>query len=250
MNEILDYIIFIPARDNSKRVPNKNMKEINGRPLLQYSVDVAVEFKESNPDKNILVALSSNSDEILTWAKWRYSSKIKYMLRSEKLAQDHVQTDEVCRDMFRTIEMHYEINAMTKGILLQPTSPERTIDDVNRCVSDMEAVMFNDAELEHKTWCFITAEVADGFYWKKEEDLIMDLPSLCINDDPRFRLGKQWIEDVNPLMKENGAVYLFPVHNLSLYRTYRMPPYYIVETKSMVDLDTLEDFEKAERALS
>ena len=38
----MDYQIIIPARANSKRLPGKNMKLLSGKPLIQYSIDFAL----------------------------------------------------------------------------------------------------------------------------------------------------------------------------------------------------------------
>lgn len=249
----LDYVIFVPARDNSKRVPGKNMKEIAGKPLLQYTLDCAVNVQAKLWKRNLscVIALTTNSLDIMSWAKSMYNdSNVYYHLRNQELAQDHVQTDEVCLDVFRSMEYHdFKFDTMSRGILLQPTSPSRTSNEVLNAIAEADCLFEFDAEKEHKTWCFVAAQLADGFYWKRNSNMPMDAFT-CINDDPRFRQGKQWIPDDNRLMHENGSIYLFPLlENLSYCRIYRMPPYYIVETKVMIDVDTKEDFERAEELL-
>lgn len=244
----LDYLIFIPARDNSKRVPNKNMRLLDGKPLLEYTVDVAESVSchlEAN-GKKCHVVVSTNSSDIRDSLRRYYDTGV--YLRPQKMAMDHIQTDEVFLEYLRELEYCSQSIDMSQtiGILLQPTSPSRTVKDVLGCIDYADYLMSQDAELEtYKTWSVISAEQADGFYWKQENVGLAE-PYNCINNDPRFRLGKQWINDPNPLMKENGAVYVFPMRNLSLYRTYRMPPYFLYETEPMIDVDTEDDFVLAE----
>lgn len=253
----LDYIVFIPARDNSKRVVGKNMRLLNGKPLLEYTLDVAVVVKryvENVLGKTCKIVVSTNSEEIVGIASRHPCpyGDLHIHIRNQKLAQDHVQTDEVCLDTLRSIE--HEGNYDTThghGILLQPTSPTRTSDDVIDCIDYAIKLRKENDEMSYKTWCLLTVQEADGFYWKSPNDIpFWNSEYECINDDPRFRQGKQWNYQDNPLLKETGSVYLFPLRNLSLYRTYRMPPYYTWETEGIqVDVDTEFDFQFAEHVL-
>ena len=250
-----NYVIFIPARDNSKRLPDKNMVDLNGAPLLSYTLTTAVLAREEikkHYKGDVLIVLTTNSEEIGAWAKRNYKDGIYVHLRPETLAQDHVQTDEVCVEALRQLQLDrhpiLDNNDLNFGILLQPTSPSRTYHEVLSCISEMNDYFYLDAEREYKDFCVITAHEADGFYWRRKEGHIQEYD--CMNDDPRFRQGKQWIFDDRPLMKENGAVYLFPLHTLSTKRIYRMPPYIIVHTDPIADVDTAEDLEVAKQQLS
>lgn len=243
----LDYLIFIPARDNSKRVKNKNMRELNGKPLLQYTLEAALgtkDYAESVLGRTCKIIVSTNSSDIAHFSS-KYSGLDIYF-RDEKLAQDRVQTDEVCLDILRSIEFKNDYDTTHGiGILLQPTSPSRTAEDIIDCIDYAKKLKSDNEEMSYKPWCVFTAQEADGFYWNSINGY-WNSEYNCINNDPRFRLGKQWIKEMNPLMKENGAVYVFPLSNLSLYRTYRMPPYYMWETEPMIDVDTEDDFVLAE----
>lgn len=74
-------ICIIPARGGSKRIPKKNIKELDGKPLLNYTIDVA---KDSNVFDKIVV--SSDSDEILEIAK---NSGVSIHKRDPNLAGDN-----------------------------------------------------------------------------------------------------------------------------------------------------------------
>tara|TARA_B100001093_G_scaffold520257_1_gene614012 strand:+ start:1838 stop:2530 length:693 start_codon:yes stop_codon:yes gene_type:complete len=108
---------IIPARKNSKGVLNKNIKIINGNPLIFYTIEKA---KKSKLITDLVV--SSDSNLIKKISK---KSKIKnFSLRPSKLATDKSTIDKTIK---------YELNRMEKIkkrkyeliVLLQPTSPLR-----------------------------------------------------------------------------------------------------------------------------
>mgnify|MGYP002795180856 CR=1 FL=1 len=65
---------LIPARGGSKRVPGKNIKELGGKPLIQYTIDAAREILE---DKNIIVS----TDSCITKTTYINFLLITYMLK-------------------------------------------------------------------------------------------------------------------------------------------------------------------------
>lgn len=107
-------LAFIPARKGSKRIKNKNKLIIDGKPLFQYSVDVA---KNSKYIDDVLV--STDSDEILEKAK--SLGCIVNGLRPEELSNDYARIIDA---------ILYELNKLDKRydaiVLLQPTYPLRT----------------------------------------------------------------------------------------------------------------------------
>ena len=56
----MSHLILIPARGGSKRLPSKNIKPLCGRPLIYYTLDVAVQLAESRD-----ICVSTDSDEII-----------------------------------------------------------------------------------------------------------------------------------------------------------------------------------------
>jgi len=64
MNNIL---ITICARGGSKGIPGKNIKILNGKPLIGYTIDIAKRFQEKHG--NVEIALSTDSDEIIRVAE-------------------------------------------------------------------------------------------------------------------------------------------------------------------------------------
>ncbi len=118
-------LYIIPARGGSKGIPGKNIKPLAGKPLIEYSIDVARELAD---DKDICV---TTDDKRIIEVVERIGLKVPF-IRPEELATDHSGTYEVllhALDFYESKGIHYDTM-----VLLQPTSPFRTADDVRRCL--------------------------------------------------------------------------------------------------------------------
>jgi CMP-N-acetylneuraminic acid synthetase len=58
-------LILIPARKGSKGLPNKNKILLNNKPLINYTFDSALEFKNINEFDDILISLSTDDEDII-----------------------------------------------------------------------------------------------------------------------------------------------------------------------------------------
>lgn len=84
-------IAIIPARGGSKRIPNKNIKNFKGRPMISWSIKAA--FKSRLFDK---IFVSTDSKKIANIAK-KYKAEVPF-LRSKKLSGDHTTTTSVIQN--------------------------------------------------------------------------------------------------------------------------------------------------------
>ena len=88
-------LAMITARGGSKRIPRKNIKEFNGKPIIAYSIEAALSsgvFDE--------VMVSTDDDEIAEIAK-KYGAKVPFF-RSEKTANDFATTVDVIEEVLNT----------------------------------------------------------------------------------------------------------------------------------------------------
>lgn len=128
---MLNPLFIIPARGGSKGIPHKNIKLLGGKPLIAYSIDVA---KGLTSDVSRII-LSTDDEQIAQVAR-ECGLPVEYM-RPAEFATDRSGSREVMLDA-----MHW---AEKKGIaydcvvLLQPTSPLRTVDDVRAAMD-----LYND----------------------------------------------------------------------------------------------------------
>jgi len=115
MNE--NYLIVIPARGGSKRLRRKNVRLFSGKPLIAWTINLALQI----PGKNKVV-VSTEDKEIADIAE-KYGANVPF-LRPIELADDHISAVEVLKHAVLTLKFDGIV------ILLQPTSPLRSIEDV------------------------------------------------------------------------------------------------------------------------
>lgn len=90
-------IAIIPARGGSKRIPNKNIKEFLGKPIIAYSIQAAI---ESNLFDKIVV--STDSEEIKAISQ-KYGAEVPF-LRSEKNSDDFATTIDLILEVIKQLE--------------------------------------------------------------------------------------------------------------------------------------------------
>lgn len=117
-------VAIIPARAGSKGLPGKNILELCGKPLIAWTIEQGL--KSSFLDE---VMVTTDSPDIAGIAE-RYGAKVPF-LRPAELASDTASTYDVIRhalSYYKTVEQrefHYTV-------LLEPTSPLREDDDIDR----------------------------------------------------------------------------------------------------------------------
>lgn len=114
---------LIPARGGSKGIPKKNLFPIMAKPLLQYTFEAA---KESACLDNVM--LSSEDEEIQHFAQL-HSIDTRYR-RPLPLASDTASTIDVVMDLLSWLEQAGETPDIL--VVLQPTSPLRSSEDIDR----------------------------------------------------------------------------------------------------------------------
>lgn len=118
-------LYLIPARGGSKGIPHKNIKELAGKPLINYAIDVA---RKLAPDEDICV--STDDNEIIQVVE---STGLKVPFkRPDYLASDTATSSDVivhAINFYKEKGVEYDV-----VVLLQPTSPFRRVDDVKGCL--------------------------------------------------------------------------------------------------------------------
>lgn len=132
------FVTVIPAKGHSKRLPNKNMSIINGRPMIDYTIDEALRSCSSK-----VIYVSTDSDIIANHAEERGLNIIR---RSESLGGE-VPVLEVYRDALAKMP---ESKIVSVLVGLQPDHPDRyvSVDETLKILLDASAdrVMSKDAE--------------------------------------------------------------------------------------------------------
>ena len=235
----LKTLAIVPARGNSKRVPNKNLKRLGGIPLFLYTLTAAL-----NSDEIDLVCLTTESHEIeraaMDYAKKAGKlDKLDIIHRAMYLTMDHVQLDEVCLAAVR----QYELNgyyALENIVVLQPTSPFRTTGDIDDAIQMLGGTDANTV---------FSAFYDNGFYWEWSHQS-GDVKPLAHN--PSNRLGGQWEWQERSIVKENGALYVTKYEQFTHTKTFRNAPFapIMLDGGAIIDIDTPSDWAEAESHLA
>lgn len=143
MTSIPTVLGIITARGGSKGIPNKNIAPLHGEPLITYTIDAA---KNSKLLTHCIV--STDSEEIAAIAK-KIGAEVPF-LRPKDLSTDSALALDVLAHAIRWME-EQEKQTFDYVMMLQPTSPLRTGEDIDACIriaaeSDADSV-FSMVEL-------------------------------------------------------------------------------------------------------
>lgn len=160
----MNILITICARGGSKGIPGKNIKPLNGKPLIGYSIEVAKRFqlKYGNTD----IALSTDSDEIIRVAE--RCGLISNYKRPESLANDTVGKIDAIKDIIFYSEKNKK--CQYDYILdLDVTSPLRNLDDLcsafELIYTDENAVnLFSVSEAGRSPYFNMVERKKNGYY--------------------------------------------------------------------------------------
>jgi len=165
----------IPARLGSKGIPGKNIKRLNGKPLIFYITDTIM--KSGIFDK---IVVTTDNNEIIDLFHDRNVFTIK---RPDELALDHVPLDPVILHAYNTIAKEEEFDYI---FTFQPTSPLLSLDTINNGV---KLLIDNDYDS-------ILSVVDDRHLrWTTRDNINMPLY--------KERVNRQLME---PAFRETGAI--------------------------------------------
>lgn len=216
------YKIIIPARANSKRLPGKNMKILGDKPLIQYSIDFAL---NNLPPDSIWV--NSDDKKIIEFAK---KKGIRTLLRPNDLATDYTSTVDVLKFQVNYFkEQNIECDAI---ILLQPTNPFREDNLLKDVIKEFE---------ESKRNSLATFSISEKKLGKIEDGFFKPT---------NYILGQR-SQDLEKSYFENGLLYITKLESILAGKVITEDVYPLVcnTIKSSVDIDLMEDFIFAESLL-
>lgn len=222
-------LAIIPARSGSKGLKDKNIKLLNGKPLIAFSIEAALEsgmFDE--------VMVSTDSKRYASIAL-QYGAKVPF-LRSEETATDTASTwdtvEEVLAD-YRGLGQEFD-----SFCVLQPTSPLRTAEDLINAYKLYEEkstfAVVSVCEAEHSPlWCGHLPPNGEFIDFIDQSHM-----------KQRQAGGKFY--------RLNGAIYIVNVERFKRDRyLYQKGSFaYVMDQSRSVDIDTELDFELVEFLLN
>jgi len=219
-------IIVIPARGGSKGVPGKNIKLLNGKPLIQYTIEAAQAVFDK---KSICV---STEDLKIKQTVEQYGQLVPF-LRPEELATDTAGTYEVLLHALDFFEKEQQYTPDTL-ILLQATSPFRTakhIEEALKLYSNTIDMVVSVKETK-----------ANPYYLLKEEN-----KEGWLENSKKGSFTRR--QDCPKVYELNGAIYIINIRALkekSSISEFTQVKKYVMDEFSSHDIDDIMDWKIAE----
>ena len=217
-------LALIPARGGSKGLPRKNVRMVGGRPLIAWTIDAA---RASRYIDRLI--LSSDDEEIMRAAQ-EYGCEVPFR-RSPELATDECGTMDVVTDALQRCPGYDWI------VLLQPTSPLRTTDDIDGAI--------RQCATQQASACVSVCQAEQSPYWMYSIQDGRLKPLLSASAVTRR-------QDLPPLYVLNGAVYVARVPWLVQnpgFLAAETVAYPMPATRSL-DIDTEQDIRIFELLIS
>ncbi|MEC8884876.1 MAG: acylneuraminate cytidylyltransferase family protein, partial [Bacteroidota bacterium] len=171
-----NYLVLIPARAGSQRLPGKNMRQLGDKPLIGHSIAYAL--------KNVLsdIVVTSNDAAVLDFAT---QNKVHVIQRPDELAGDEEPVITALQDALAQLQKKYDA-----VILLQPTNPLRPEGLLKEAIAvfdreDCDSLM-TVSRSEHKLGTISNHQFIPYNY----------------------QMGQR-SQDLEPLFYENGLLYIF-----------------------------------------
>jgi len=218
-------LALIPARGGSKRLPRKNIRPLGGKPLINWSIDAARGISEICE-----ILVSTDDPEIALIAK--AAGATVPWLRPENLATDEATSVDVA---LHALDWYEAENDTVDGLLLlQPTSPFRTSETIQRGIQLFDShgrrpVIGVSPARDHPMWTF-----------KEQGEYLV--PFL---EHPAFGSRSQ---DLQPAFGINGSFYLISPERLRSSHSFigsRTIPLHVSSQKEALDIDLQSDFDLA-----
>ena len=218
-------LFLIPARKGSKGIPKKNVKLLNGKPLIAYTIEYALQLAEREN-----ICISTDDPEVIEIAK-SYNLSVPFV-RPDHLAEDNATSYDVIRHAIDFYEDKGKV--FDSIILLQPTSPFRKKEHLENAIkhftNDVEAV-FSVSITKSNPYHVLFEEDENGYLQKSKE------------------LGISRRQDAPVVYEANGSIYIIDVKAMKSNDSWsdfnrivkvEMPSIY------SVDIDNMEDWNYCE----
>lgn len=218
-------IALIPARGGSKGIPNKNIIDLNGKPLIYYTINEAKKAKEITK-----IIVSTDSPEIAKIAI-SFGAEVPF-LRPPNLSQDNSLAIDNYKYTIERLEnlYHHPINEFC---VLQPTSPLRNHNDISNSIKLFIA--------KHADSVISFTNESHPIFWHKylsENNEIIEIFE-------ESRLSNR--QDLRPTYFPNGAVYVFRKKLIYEGRYYSSNSYaYVMPRNRSIDIDNYCDLDYAD----
>lgn len=223
----MSIIAIIPARSGSKGLKDKNIKELNGKPLMAYTIEAALESGIFDT-----VHVSTDSESYAEIAK-KYGADVPF-LRSKEMSSDTASSWDTVKEVLHNYKKLGK--EFSECMLLQPTSPLRDSNDIKDAYDVFKLrsadSMVSVCEVDHPVqWCFsLGDDLSMGYYSR----------------NPYKNMRRQ---ELDKKYRNNGAIYILKTKKFenTQFDFYDGNCFaYIMSREKSIDIDDTSDFRYAE----
>lgn len=215
-------LAIIPARGGSKGILKKNIKVLNGKPLIQYTIDIAKEV----PDISKII-ISTDDNDIIDLS---ISLGVDVIKRPAELSTDSSLVKDAIQYTVKKLEE--EGNVIKYILLLEPTSPLRKVEDIQKVIDKLKHNE-NDSVATFSKSC-----ISPGRLWKIDNNKLSTF----------FKGSNPWLprQQQPDAYELNGLVYGFTRKSLIKYKNEDSILVgnidYVIVDRQVIDIDTMMDF--------
>lgn len=219
-------LAVIPARGGSKGIPNKNIIEIHGRPLISYSIGVGLKAKEQGLIGEVIVSTDS---EIIADISRKEGIAVPF-LRPEYLSNDTAKSVDVmihAHDFYRKHGQEFDTI-----LLLQPTTPLRTAEDIESALK-----IYEDGKATSLISCYLDEYICNNVTYRKDGNFAVSM------SDNHNKGGRRQEEE--KLYVRNGVIYITDAERMIAEHTVfgDKPCMYVMPKERSINIDTMDDVE-------
>lgn len=214
-------VALLPMKENSERVPNKNLKDFSGKPLYHRVMETLL-----NSAYIDIVVVNTDSEAIKSDLKRHFESKVIVINRPPKIIGDFVSMNKIIECDINTIDADFYLQTHSTNPLLKTES-------VNQAIEKMIALSENN-------------EFDSVFSVTKLQTRLYNSDGVPFNHNPEELLRTQ---DLEPLYEENSNFYIFTKESFVNSGSKRIglnPFMFEIDKIEAVDIDENQDFIIAE----
>lgn len=217
-------IAIIPARGGSKRLPDKNIRNFSGRPLLTHTIALARQCRSIDR-----VVVDTDSPRIAAIAR-RAGAEVPCLRPAHLATNTSLMIDTILHTLDRLVKAdRYRPDYL---MLLEPNAPLATLDDLNRCIALMK---------KNKARSVVTVAPTQPLLFNLKSNGAMRLANT-------IKLTSTNAQQLPAGYLLTGSVFLIEIATLR-----RLKKFFTPETKAVIiprwraiDIDTPEDLALAE----
>tara|TARA_Y100000385_G_scaffold137349_1_gene142717 strand:- start:192 stop:911 length:720 start_codon:yes stop_codon:yes gene_type:complete len=223
---------IVPAREGSQRLPNKNIKKLNGKPLIFYTIEALL-----NHDLISNIIFTSDSKEYCDLVEKKFGNKVIIEVRPKETASNNTK---VVDEIERLLRFRSELFKTEWFGLALPTAPLRNHQTVTKALEVFELT-------KHPLFSCNAYDFPVQFAFRKDDKDNGFQNWISILDESPMITGNTRSQDIEKLLRPNGALYINKKSNfLESKILYKNANAFEISKKESMDIDTELDFKIVE----